>query len=114
MRVAGGEHQRLEPRQQIKGDLPKEQLGPGGMKAPRGELLQPQAALVCRDPVFHIGLLEMPPLQFGDRGGRGVGDEDMVRPIQLPFLGLSQLPLDYIPIGLGPPRGAIAQLGDLT
>ena len=58
--VAGGQHQALEPRHQIKGQLADEEVGPVGMEFLGGQLLQAKATLMFLDRVLHRGMLQVP------------------------------------------------------
>src|SRR4051812_7111842 len=55
--IARRQHEAFEPGHQIKGQLSDEEVSPVGVELLRRELLQPQAALMLLDSVFHIGML---------------------------------------------------------
>jgi hypothetical protein len=82
--VAGGQPQSFEPRHQIKGELLDEQVGPVGMALLRGQFLQPQAALMLLNGVFHRRMLQVPNDNPTGRLPLLVGHRRMIFPIQLP------------------------------
>lgn len=58
-----------------------EQVGPVGMEAPAGEVVEPEAKLGLLDPVFHVGLGPLPGLERIRRAFLVVGDQHPVVPL---------------------------------
>src|SRR5262249_56046300 len=94
--VSGRQHQALEPRHQIKGNLAYEQVGPVGMELLSRELLQAKATLMFLNGVFHIGMPQVPDHQRRSRLDVVLSHYAIILPISFPASPL--LPLPFPPL----------------